>query len=205
MQEAMIAAGDRRQEVKPFHNEHNSEQFWAKIVAFADGKFTDFDAASIAVIQSGSDSMRSGGAVFKSNASTQDRQLAELPFADYLNAATPMWSEAILMQKLLDAFPRATGPELQPIVRKLLANDSYRTSQAMVRADLYARWRALRTSVPRDLHGDALNVVHAAYCDVYATGDGNQEDWASLVLTKTRFALYSDSFGSTDDWLISIL
>lgn len=86
----------------------------------------------------------------------------------------------------------------------LLQHPASRTSKALVRADLYSNWRcARRGSNPRDLVDDMYHVLNAAYCDVYATAEAGQKDYASLLLSRWTRPLIYDGNSSLADWLVS--
>jgi len=204
-EEASFASDERNLQTNPWHDAANSQRIWGKIAELSNGSFNERDAFWISAIQTEAEALRLEGNRFKSEAAAAERDHHELPFKAYINAAWPRWSEPVLLQKLKDAFPRATAAELTPIARKILADHSYRTAHAMVRGDFYVRWRALGGNVSKDVHGDCLNVVHAAYCDVYVTADAKQQKWAPYLLTTTRFALYSDVAGPLASWLVSLL
>jgi hypothetical protein len=87
----------------------------------------------------------------------------------------------------------------------LLQHPASRMAKAVVRADLYSNWRcANRGSNPRDLIDDMYHVLNAAYCDVYATAEAGQKEYASLLLGQwTRPAIYDDKT-PLGDWLLAI-
>jgi hypothetical protein len=204
-EEALFASGDRSLPAVPWRDAADTKTIWDKIAQLSRGIFNEHDAASISVIQTEAETMRAEGKVFDSAASPGERDHHELAFNDYIRAAWPRWSGPGLIQKLQDAFPGATQEELAPVAQKMLADESYRTAHAMVRGDFYVRWRALNGAVSKDVHGDCLNIVHGAHCDVYATADSDQEKWAPYVLTRTKFASYSNSAGRLAPWLTSLV
>jgi len=79
-------------------------------------------------------------------------------------------------------------------------------SRAIIRCDLYYNWRcANRGSVPRDLMDDIYHVLNAVYCDVYATAEARQIEYAPLLLSeKTQVVIY-DRKTPIDEWLIEKL
>jgi hypothetical protein len=87
----------------------------------------------------------------------------------------------------------------------LLRSPVGRAARALVRADLYYNWRcAHRNSNPPDLMDDMLHVLQAVYCDVYATADKKQSEYASLLLgPQTRVAIY-DGQTPIDRWLLGL-
>jgi hypothetical protein len=86
----------------------------------------------------------------------------------------------------------------------LLQHPASRTAKSLVRADLYSNWRcARRGSNPRDLVDDMYHVLNANYCDVYATAEAGQKEYASLLLTQwTRPVIY-DGKTPLADWLLA--
>jgi hypothetical protein len=75
-----------------------------------------------------------------------------------------------------------------------------------VRSNLYSNWRAAnRGSNPADLLDDVLHVLQAIYCEIYATGEAKQAEYASLILTpNTTVAIYDQSV-PVDQWLLSLV
>jgi hypothetical protein len=92
-----------------------------------------------------------------------------------------------------------------PDTTALLANPRFRFSRGVVRADLYYNWRcANRGSNPPDLIDDMFHVLNATYCDVYATKDKKQLEYAGLMLTAdTRVEIYTS--GPVDQWLLGLV
>jgi hypothetical protein len=85
-----------------------------------------------------------------------------------------------------------------------MASGAYRVSHAIVNADIYLHWRAVRNAaVPRDLLPDLDHMVNAARCDVYVTAEAKQGAYASSVLGRTSLAIY-DNRNTLVDWLISL-
>lgn len=102
-------------------------------------------------------------------------------------------------------FPEATEIEAMEYVSALLASPICRAARGMVRASSYYMWRcAYRDSVPSDLFDDMYHVLNSVYCDVYATQEARQEEYARLILTSnTRFALYAGQ-AKMDRWICGL-
>jgi hypothetical protein len=102
------------------------------------------------------------------------------------------------VQRLATKNPR----ELEEYAAVLLAQ-SKRFAKGVVRSDLYYNWRcANRGSVPKDLIDDMYHVLNAVYCDVYATREEGQAEYAQLILSpKTKVAIYAG--GRIDRWIES--
>jgi hypothetical protein len=88
--------------------------------------------------------------------------------------------------------------------KAVLRSPAAHASRGLVRANLYSNWRAAnRGSNPPDLLDDVLHVLQAIYCDIYATGEGKQVEYASLLLTPgSKVAIYHQST-PIDQWLVS--
>jgi hypothetical protein len=86
--------------------------------------------------------------------------------------------------------------------RALLASPAYRVARGLVRADLYNNWRcAHRDSNPPDLVDDMYHVLSSAYCEIYATKEKKQAEYARLLLSaSTQVAIY-DGRTPMDLWL----
>jgi hypothetical protein len=112
---------------------------------------------------------------------------------------------ALLTSHICKRFPEASFNEAAEYAAALL-DAEMRFSRAMVRCDLYYNWRcANRGSVPKDLIDDMYHVLNAVYCDVYATGEAKQGEYAHLVLSdETQVAIY-DEKTPIDEWLVENL
>ena len=88
----------------------------------------------------------------------------------------------------------------------LLNVPAKRFARGVVRADLYYNWRcAKRDSVPKDLIDDMYHVLNAVYCDVYATAEKGQAEYAHLLLTSnTKVAVYTGAM-PVDQWIESLV
>jgi hypothetical protein len=87
----------------------------------------------------------------------------------------------------------------------VLLAQSKRFAKGVVRSDLYYNWRcANRGSEPKDLIDDMYHVLNAVYCDVYATREEGQAEYAPLTLSpKTKVAIYAG--GRIDQWIESLV
>jgi hypothetical protein len=99
--------------------------------------------------------------------------------------------QELLLKNLQRRFPEESRSELHQYATAMLRAGS-RVANAMVRADLYYTWRcAHRGSNPPDLLADIYHVLSASYCDVYASGERKQVQYASLLLKDdVRVSIY---------------
>jgi len=112
---------------------------------------------------------------------------------------------AILTNHIQRRFAEVPINEIAEYAIALLGRQM-RFSTAVIRCDLYYNWRcANRGSIPRDLMDDIYHVLNAVYCDIYATAEAKQEEYAPLLLSKnTQVAIY-DKKTPLDEWLIAKL
>jgi hypothetical protein len=98
----------------------------------------------------------------------------------------------LLAEQITRQFTGAPTAEALTWAAPLLASGTGRLAKGLVRADLYFNWRwANRGAIPRDLYHDMYHVLLATYCDVYATKEPKQMEYAGLLLTaRTTPALY---------------
>jgi hypothetical protein len=97
------------------------------------------------------------------------------------------------------------GPTLE-YAKAVLQSPAGLASRGLVRSDLYSNWRAAtRGSNPADLLDDVLHVLQAIYCDIYATGEAKQAEYASLILTPTTTVAIFDRSVPVDQWLLSLV
>ncbi len=122
---------------------------------------------------------------------------------EWLEAQTiSLVGQAMLASRIIRVFPEAPTEDANEYAKALLHSQYNRVARGLVRADLYYNWRcANRDSNPKDLMDDMLHVLTSAYCDVYATQEKRQAEYASLLLTShTSVAIYDDE-SPADQWL----
>jgi hypothetical protein len=107
----------------------------------------------------------------------------------------------LLTGHLQRLFPAESMLELSEYSTKLLQTNA-RTATAIVKADLYYAWRcANRGSNRADLLDDMYHVLSAAYCDVYASGESKQAEYASQLLHKDVRVCTYDRSQPLSSWL----
>ena len=112
-----------------------------------------------------------------------------------------------LAWEIMQYFPEATKEEADEYAVALQRSASCRMTRGLIRRTLYYNWRcAHRGSVPPDLYFDSNHVINSTYCEVYATEEAGQLDYAKYLLTTaTAVAIYNRSeFPSISDWLLSL-
>jgi hypothetical protein len=109
---------------------------------------------------------------------------------------------AILTSHILRQFPDAPRMEAAEYASALLSTPASRMARGLVRADLYYNWRcAHRDSNRKDLVDDMYHVLNSVHCDVYATKEKRQAEYAGLLLTaNTNVAIY-DGQTPLDRWV----
>jgi hypothetical protein len=119
--------------------------------------------------------------------------------------ATSHGAVIMLTGHIGESFPDAQTIELLQYAAELIRNPSSLIARAVVRADLYCNWRcANRGSNPPDLADDLYHVLNATYCDIYATDDRRQAEYACYILPAgTQVAVY-DRAVPLDNWLLSL-
>lgn len=98
----------------------------------------------------------------------------------------------LLTNHIMGRFPEAPAAEAREYASALLRSPLGRLSRTLVRSDLYYNWRcARRNSNPKDLIDDMYHVLNASHCDVYATAEERQREYAALLLPAgTSVAIY---------------
>jgi hypothetical protein len=131
------------------------------------------------------------------------RSVCEGSFGAFLHLANPIEVLRLLRDHLRNEFPDKNPATLTEVAAALLRSSDYRVANAMVRADLYTSWRAIRAgTLARDVLDDCFHLVNASYCDMYATMDLEQSKYAPIVLGSTE-VLYFDGTTPVSDWLTS--
>ncbi len=140
---------------------------------------------------------------FKTNNHAMSKY-ANLSAAEFIYATLPRWGRQILKIEIARQYPRVQESRITWLAKKLLSSKKYRISNALVRSHLYVNWRLFQSSnVPRDLLDDCYHVVNAACCDLYATKEAQQGEYASILLSKTSVATY-DKSQPLFNWLCSL-
>lgn len=113
---------------------------------------------------------------------------------------------AILVGHLVRVFDGIPQIQAAKLAVELIGSPRGCIARGIVRADLYYNWRcANRGSNPKDLIVDAYHILNSIYCDVYATGEAKQADYAHLLLTgDMRVAVY-DEKTQIHLWLMDLI
>jgi hypothetical protein len=148
---------------------------------------------------------RSGQADFLNRRDDLKTRLRAIPAENLerwleLQVATPACI-GLLARHILRRFSDIPTSEAEEYASALLAQPSKNFSRGVIRSDLYYNWRcANRGSVPKDLIDDMYHILNAVYCDVYATKEKGQAEYAPFILPpKTKVAIYSG--GPVDNWI----
>ena len=109
-----------------------------------------------------------------------------------------------LTQQLVWQFPEESRLDLAQYSNFLLQNDC-RVACGIVRSVIYYNWRCVhRGSNPPDLLDDMYHVLSAPYCDIYATEEIKQKEYACTILQgPTQVHIYQRG-ERLDDWLLEI-
>jgi hypothetical protein len=127
----------------------------------------------------------------------------DMCLSDFIEDAWRGLGPGCLKKHVSGLFPGLTERDLRRITRKILSAPRYRLSHALVRGDLYLDWRCLRgRAVARDTSDDCYHLANAAYCDVYATDESSQGDYADEILTLTGIRIH-DRKAPLLEWLTS--
>jgi len=132
----------------------------------------------------------------------KDVSLERLPEWLQRELDTPSAVEYLTWQ-IHDYFPERSRDEASEYAHALLRSTHTRVARALTKRNSYFNWRcAHRGSIPADLFADTTHVINASYCDVYATKESGQKEYAELLLTTaTKVAIY-DGTTPIDRWLL---
>jgi hypothetical protein len=132
------------------------------------------------------------------------RRSSETSFAEFVRLSHPADRLRVLRGHLVAEFPTTSADTLTEVAIRLLQNPFLRVSHTMVRADMYVSWRAGRSgNLARDVQDDCYHLVNASYCDVYATKDRPQTEYAPTVIGPTEVRFY-DGDAPASDWLLAV-
>lgn len=195
-------------EMRPFLPPENYNELRLGVEKLASGDFGEQANEFVSVRSALGSTARSGAASHLGNRTDVRqwlRSVAPSSLDQWLeNAIATPRGVTLLAEQITRQFPEAPFAEAMSWASPLLASSACRLARGLVRADLYYNWRCShRGSLPKDLYHDMYHVLNATYCDVYATREPGQKEYAGLLLTpKTRIAIY-DGRDSLDAWLNS--
>jgi hypothetical protein len=123
---------------------------------------------------------------------------------EFVKSAHPVDLLRALRGHLAEEFPTTPPSVLTEVTIAMIRNPSCRVAQTMVRADMCVTWKAARAgALARDVHDDCYHLVNASYCDVYATKDKPQAQYAPSVVGPTEVRFY-DGQAPVSDWLLAV-
>jgi hypothetical protein len=198
--------------VVAFYSPDDYAQLNAEVDKLANGVFDETAESAVSERRAFAESTRSDQKQHVENTPDVRARLRDVAESDL-----PTWLDsevnadigtAMLARHMLRPFEGKLPEELAlRNAYALLRIPESRMSKALVRADLYYNWRcANRGSNPKDLIDDMYHVLNATYCEVYATAESGQTEYARLLLTdKTKIAIYEDGQESLEEWLVALL
>jgi hypothetical protein len=182
--------------VDPFISAANYDELRKEVEKLAAGTFDEQMSKFVAVRSALSSVNRAGPAQQLDLRTDMKQRLTSVPLTnleEWLQVETLAHLGVLLLsEKITSIFPEAPPGEAVEWAKDLVASPGCRLAKGLVRADLYYNWRrAHRGSNPKDLYDDMYHVLNALYCDVYATKEPKQEEYARFLLTAdTRVAIY---------------
>ena len=206
LESEMLALNLPNQSIRPFLPPENYGKFRLDIEKLASGDFGDEAKAYVGARRDLGLKARSGVPVHLNGRIDIRNELlnvTESKLEEWIeNELTTQRAVILLAEQITRQFPEAPLDEAMSWGVPLLASPHCRLASCLVRADLYYNWRCShRGSVPRDLYHDIYHVWNAVYCDVYATKESGQKEYAAFLLTaNTRVAIY-DCSESLEVWL----
>lgn len=112
-----------------------------------------------------------------------------------------------LTWEIQNYFKEASNKDALQYAIALMDNHHFRVSRDLIRRTLYYNWRcANRGSIPNDLYFDTNHIINSSYCDIYATEESRQEDYANLLLNRATKVIIYDRKNSPPitDWILSL-
>jgi hypothetical protein len=177
----------------------------SKVRELADGVISTSDRSFLAERESLRNNTRVE-AVELARESRKSREMdsAELLFEEFQNYVAPIEIWKLLRNHLHNEFPQTPLATLNEVAAALLRNSTYRVANAMVRADVYTTWRAIRAAaLSRDVMPDCFHLVNASYCDLYITKDRQQAKYAPIILRSADVHFY-DGMTPISEWLLAV-
>jgi hypothetical protein len=200
----MMALKSPGLEVVPFLPPENYDGFRRDLDMLAAGNFDDRANEFVNVRSSLGSAARIGPAHHLNNSVAERlRKVTPESLEGWLDSECASDQGVVLLaEQITRQFHEAPAAEALTWAAPLLDSRTGRLAKGLVRADLYFNWRwAQRQAIPRDLYHDIYHVLLSTYCDVYATKESKQMEYAGLLLTsKTTVALY-DGQSPLADWL----
>ncbi len=195
-------------EMRPFLPPENYREFKKDVEKLAAGEFDERAFEFVNLRNSLGVTARSGPARhLRDDVAQRLRSVARADLDKWMEVeAASTQGAMLLIEQITRQFPEAPIEEAATWAGPLMASPTCRLAKGLTRADLYFNWRwAHRGSLPKDLYHDMYHVLISTYCDVYATRESKQEDYARLLLTaSTRFEVY-DGQSSLGGWLRALV
>ncbi len=195
--------------VDPFSALNDNAEFRTLVNRLANGGFSHYDREQLIIQQGIANRCRHSAVdLLARTPGAADRlqsiSSAELPQFLRKESMTPE-GVFFLRAPLRDAFANLSRAEIDSIARGLLTPPAKRFARGGARAGIYYQWRQANFgSVPKDVAEDMTHILNSVYCDVYATSEAKQADYAHLLVTShTRIALSSDA-GPIDEWIVGL-
>jgi hypothetical protein len=204
----MLALRSPTLEMRPFFPPENYREFRRDVEDLADGNFDDRANEYVRVRSSLGLTARLGPARhLRSDVAQRLRSVAPADFERWMETEIRSARGIMLLtEQITRQFPEAPVEEAMSWASPLLASPVCRLARGLVCADLYFNWRwAHRGSVPKDLYPDMYHVLISTYCDVYATKESKQAEYAGLLLTPgTKVSVY-DGRDLLHGWLEALV
>jgi hypothetical protein len=136
------------------------------------------------------------------------RTISSERFPDWLDReAKGQVARGHLAWEIQQYFTESTREDANEYAAALQPRPQFRAARGIIRRTLYYNWRcAHRDSIPGDLYFDSNHILNSTYCDIYATEEAAQAEYAGhLLSTATSVQIYDRAaFPSIADWLLSL-
>ncbi|WP_263417867.1 DUF4238 domain-containing protein [Terriglobus albidus] len=142
----------------------------------------------------------------KDDARQQLQRVSKDQLESWLRAeSSSLRGSALLAKHLQRMYSGIPDDEALTVAHRLIRIPHFRMAKSVVRADLYGNWRCAQGGQnPRDLVNDMYHMLNACYCEVYATAEDGQAQYASLLLpSEVRMSIYDD-VTPIHEWLLSL-
>ncbi len=211
MASEMSALVRNEKAIDPFVKQGDHDLIHAVIEGVAHGEVSDRERNHIAwrVIQAAAN--RAGQIQhLKDEVVTRTylRTISTEQLPDWLNRETKgQVARDHLAWEIQQYFNESTREDAYEYAAALQVRPHFRAARGIIRRTLYYNWRcAHRDSIPGDLYFDSNHVLNSTYCDIYATEEAAQAEYAGHLLSAaTRVKIYDRAaFPSIANWLLSL-
>jgi hypothetical protein len=195
--------------VEPFHMSNEFAGFKKVVNRLASGGFVQQDREHLRFQKQWAEGCREASANISKQFPHTIKRFKEISgegLAEFLHKESmTLDAVAFLIPAVRNAYDQFSPEQIDKTARKLLTIPAKRFARGCASAGLYNQWRFVNFgSVPKDIPEDITHILDSVYCDVYATSEAKQAEYAHmLVTTNTKIKLFQNEC-PIDEWIVNL-